>query len=461
MTLLNMSNIPEGMIPGLSDEELNWVTEQSADRLVKELDPNFIGALLEENMDDFDDRGILPSELEEEMKAFENENIPASTRESTKRYTEKFKTFLSENGLSDQIETMPVRFLSKYLQYYYYKLKKNDGGCFSPSTLKGIRAGIQRYLTSPEVNRRINIMKDKEFDRANGVLRSLVGKWLKSGNKGKQFSGIQPTDQSKIMNYFDRSTPVILQQEVWFLIVYHFGLRGRELLASFTKDMFQINSDSDGFKYIEIRCDLLSKNVKASLSQKEYENLRSARIYENREEPRKCVVKCFEMYLEKIPEGNSYLFPMPRKSFSNQEWYCDKKNVGKNGLSVMMKNISKDANLSYIYTNHCIRVTTISNLSRQGYSAEEISSVSGHKNASSVQRYVRKLHDCDKRKISEDLGGAFGSKVSILVDNRKLNFRSQEITCMTNISPQAPAVTVNFSGTFHDCVFNLTTKEDK
>jgi len=111
------------MIPGLSEEELNWVTEQSAERLVKELDPNFIGAL-EENMNDFDDSSILPSELEEEMKAFENENIPASTRESTKRYTEKFKTFLSENGLSDQIETMPVRFLSKYLQYYYYKLKK-------------------------------------------------------------------------------------------------------------------------------------------------------------------------------------------------------------------------------------------------------------------------------------------------------------------------------------------------
>ena len=62
MALLDMSNIPDGMIPGLSDEELNWVTEQSAERLVKELDPNFIGAL-EENMNDFDDSGILPSEL--------------------------------------------------------------------------------------------------------------------------------------------------------------------------------------------------------------------------------------------------------------------------------------------------------------------------------------------------------------------------------------------------------------
>lgn len=304
-------------------------------------------------------------------------------------------------------------------------------------------------------------MKDKEFDRANGVLKSLVGKWLKTGHKAKQFSGIQPADQTKIGNYFDRSTPVIIQQEVWFSIVYHFGLRGRELLASFTKDMFEINIDSDGFKYIEIRCDLLSKNVKASLSQKEYENLRSARIYENPEEPRKCIVQLFEMYLRKIPKENNYLFPMPRKTFSNQEWYCEKKNLGKNGLGVMMKNISKDAGLSCIYTNHCIRVTTISNLSRQGYSAEEISSVSGHKNASSVQRYVRKLHDCDKRRISEDLENALGTKVSILVDNRKLNFKKQGITCIKSTSPHAPPITVNFNGTFQDCVFNIISNEEK
>lgn len=123
MALLNMSNIPNGMISGLSEEELNWVTEQSVDRLVKELDPNFIYAM-EENFDELDSQDILPRELEEEMRAFENENIPVSTRESTKRYTEKFKSFLRENKLCDRIETMPVSFLSKYLQFYYYNLKK-------------------------------------------------------------------------------------------------------------------------------------------------------------------------------------------------------------------------------------------------------------------------------------------------------------------------------------------------
>ena len=40
MSLLNMPNIPDGMISGLSTEQLNWVTVQSNERTLIELDPN-------------------------------------------------------------------------------------------------------------------------------------------------------------------------------------------------------------------------------------------------------------------------------------------------------------------------------------------------------------------------------------------------------------------------------------
>lgn len=456
MSVIDMTNIPGGAIAGLGDEDLNWVSKESMDRMVIELDESF----WKDFEFDSDSNAILPEDLENEMKQFENDNVPHSTRESTKRYVNNFKKFLTVKKLNENIETVPVKFLAKYLQYYYFTLRKNDGGFLSPSTLKGIRAGLQRYLTSPEVNRPINIMKDKEFDRANGILKGLVAQWLKSGNKAKQFCGIQPSDLQKLKSYFDRSNATVMQEEVWFWIVYQFGLRGRELLASFTKDLFLIGIDSDGFRYVEIRCDLLSKNVKASLSQKEYENLRSARIYENKEDSEKCIVGLFQEYLKKIPDGNQYLFPLPLKIIKTPDtWYCDKKHLGKDALGQMMKKISKKSCLSTLYTNHCVRVTTISNLSRQGYSSEQISTVSGHKNVNSVQRYVRRLHDCDKRKISEDLRKAIDPKVQIIVGGSE-QISDQEISCITSSSSMSDAnISINFNGTFNNCVFHLQSKD--
>lgn len=112
----------------------------------------------------------------------------------------------------------------------------------------------------------------------------------------------------------------ILQQEVWFSTMYciSFWLRGRELITSLKKDRFEINLDSDGFKCIKIRCDFLRRNVKASLSQKENENLRSGRIHENREEPTNFIEQFSEMYL-RFRKKAIMGFHLPWNSFSNQD----------------------------------------------------------------------------------------------------------------------------------------------
>ena len=54
-----------------------------------------------------------------------------------------------------------------------------------------------------------------------------------------------------------------------------------------------------------------------------------------------------------------------------------------------MTKLSEKANLSKKYTNHCVRVTTVTNLKRKGYSDEDIAYVTGHKNVLSIARYNR------------------------------------------------------------------------
>ena len=68
----------------------------------------------------------------------------------------------------------------------------------------------------------------------------------------------------------------------------------------------------------------------------------------------------------------------------------------------MMKNISVDAKLSIIYTNHCIRATSVSVLDECGIEARHIMSVSGHRSESSIRSYARTSIGI-KRKMSENL----------------------------------------------------------
>ena len=42
MSLLNLENVPGNMVSGLGTDELEWVTTESSDRFVFELDPDFL-----------------------------------------------------------------------------------------------------------------------------------------------------------------------------------------------------------------------------------------------------------------------------------------------------------------------------------------------------------------------------------------------------------------------------------
>ena len=54
-----------------------------------------------------------------------------------------------------------------------------------------------------------------------------------------------------------------------------------------------------------------------------------------------------------------------------------------------LKNISKKLELSNLYTNLCIRCTTITTGKEKGLSNEDIALITGHKDVASIDRYDR------------------------------------------------------------------------
>ena len=199
----------------------------------------------------------------------------------------------------------------------------------------------------------------------------------------------------KLGHYFNRSDAARLQ-EVFFNILYHFGYRGREWIRYIKVSSIQIHQDQNNVEFVEILKPRAEKNVKASLSRRNYETNKNVGMYELTDKT-KCPVHALKMYLEKLPGDD--LFPNPMTSNSSS-WYSSNQVLGKHTLHNFMKKISTSAQLSQTYTNHNVRATVVTQLHNKGYPVEHIQAVTGHKRPDSVYRYLKNISSEKKRKIS-------------------------------------------------------------
>lgn len=452
--MINLGNIPGGIIPELSDDLVEFVTNESANRYMIELDATFISSLNDtDNLDN-----VLTPEQNEYLTNLEKEAIATSTRIQTKTWIAKFRAFLEKHHYSVCFEKVPNTILNDYLRLFYSQLRTNKGEYYAPASLICVRAAIHRHLTSAECNNNINILTGDEFKRANGVLKAMVKLYLESNqDKDQHYECITKEDREKLNEYFktNRENKEVLQQECLFNIIYYFLLRGRENLRSLTRQSigFQ-NCDNREVAFIKVP--LLQKNVKASLKSKEFEDLREARMASTMNDDH-CPVKRLKYYISLLPQNtkDDTLFPRfneKSKSFSSLQV------LGKDKLGSLMSDLSTKAKLTRRYTNHCIRVTGINVLHDSGLPNEKIANISGHKDPNSVNRYIRK-NKYDLIKASEMLAGAFegGEMPTSSADvPRKVmvvSTKEQEIQQET-CQPLSTKI-VNLSGVYNNCTFNF------
>ncbi|XP_071847561.1 uncharacterized protein [Apostichopus japonicus] len=105
-------------------------------------------------------------------------------------------------------------------------------------------------------------------------------------------------------------------------------------------------------------------------------------------------------------------------------WKHHKVPVGKNMLGNMMKDISKAANLSKLYTNHCIRATVITELSNSGFDSRTISTSSGHRCKASIRSYCTDSSTAQKRSMSATLSRCFNEEPKRKASNVDTNRRN-------------------------------------
>ena len=137
------------------------------------------------------------------------------------------------------------------------------------------------------------------------------------------------------------------------------------------------------------------------------ENLVSGVMPENKTDPM-CPVQSFCDYISHLNPESEYMWQYPLEKIYPDKpeiWYS-KKHLGKNPLAVFMSELSREAQLSKIYTNHCIRATGITVLTDAKFSNADIMLVSGHKSVQSLSVYQK---TDEKKKIQ--MGQALGKSM--------------------------------------------------
>ena len=290
------------------------------------------------------------------------------------------------------IEEMNKEELNACLKSFYTSARKQDGKFYKSSSLKAIRAAIDRHLRMPPHSKQFSIVVDPAFTEANKILDAFVKDLRKSGKisgivhkKAISKQQVEKLFQSGELGPADTKDPAQPR-----------GRRGRENQRDMKPAMLALRATPQGEEYFELNREFpgslpAMKNHQGGLSDAEDES--DAKIFALPESA-KCPVKTIKNYLSHLNPKLDCLFQRPRekaRSFNPDEdkvWYCNSPlGHGVNILNSMLKLMSSRAGIQPHLTNHCLRATSVTVLSDNNCETRHIKSVTGHKSDHSIESY--------------------------------------------------------------------------
>ena len=329
-------------------------------------------------------------------------------------FSDVFKTaWCRERKIARSLHEMTNKELDNYLRHFYAEARTKDGEPYSRSSLLGIRNAIERYLNNPPLNRGISITKGIDFQASNKLLQSQI-KLNKRENKEntKHKPPMPEADLQKLKSsgVIRGDNPWGLLRNVWFHINLYWCRRGREGQRELTKQSFQFLMDESGREYVSMTHDEATKNHPGGIDDVSSVE-KEARMYSTSDDQLFDGLNCLKMYLQKLNPRCEALFQFPKRAVTKEDqvWY-DNKPLGVNKLAGMMKEISKLASLSKIYTNHSVRATAITLWSDRQVPSRHIMAISGHRSEASLRNYNARPSSEQLRACSDILSSALSGR---------------------------------------------------
>ncbi|XP_070549986.1 uncharacterized protein [Ptychodera flava] len=228
--------------------------------------------------------------------------------------------------------------LCDFLSCFYAGVRQCNGREYAVKSMGALRYGLQLHFRSVSG---VDIIRDELFKPANEVFSAILAKLRADGRGAQQMQYVTETDLEKIMEYVasDQGTPRGLQNKVFVDVLVNYRNIGRQNLRNMVQSDFDLRIDSKGRRYVALR-----RNN--SFGDRMYESPNSYL----------CPVKSYERYIERLNPLSHIFWQRPKKTISDDVdviWY-DTSPLGKNTLGEKLKEISKEANCSLVYTNCCL-----------------------------------------------------------------------------------------------------------
>ena len=331
-----------------------------------------------------------------EIEKKKEDAVPKNTKHANEKAGRIFRAYLLEadggEGRFD-FEQFDIEMLDQALEGFWLGARDLKGNKYRASTLDNIRHSLNRYLKAPPFSKRFDIIKDKEFRNSQDAFRAATRE-LKDEGLGDVSH--YPHDLQTLYSKLNCSNPCELQEKVQFDVRFYFCRRGSENMHKMNKATFVVKTNPEtGERYVIQAVDELTKNHQGNCRESH-----TAVMPEKPGDP-KCPVSSFVKYTQHLHPKCDALWARPCVSPKSDIWYYNCP-VGQTTLGRFMKDLSVKYNLSQIYTNHSIRVTGATILTRNKFPASAIKEITGHRSISSLAIYQR-VNDEEKIEMGKSL----------------------------------------------------------
>ena len=171
-----------------------------------------------------------------------------NTKRSAQKWLQVVETHIAEKEAKITFASCTPEELGQFLLLLYAELRQQDGTPYSKSSIMGCRSAAHRHLKN--LGREVDIYKRRclfpsksrpgwraEKMKCDGRLKPTKHKESVTGKHKERLC-----EDFKEANH----DPVVLTDQVRFLVTYHFCIRARETQANLTVDNLEFENDDDG-----------------------------------------------------------------------------------------------------------------------------------------------------------------------------------------------------------------------
>ena len=250
--------------------------------------------------------------------------VPTNTRANTNWAVKTFTEWMKQRNIRAQDDPIPSDILDskeatnvcRIMRLFVLEARRSDGQPYPPATLRSLISGIQRNM---QVNKAPFLLLDRSDKRFRELHLTLD-----SGSSDLHRQGVGATHKSAAVisvedetcfwekSVMGTSSPVVLQNTVFFYLGLHFVLRGvqeqHDLLIEQLERVpvdVRMYSDKVYYKYTEY----ISKNNQHHFKDIQVRS-KEGRVYAQPGSAL-CLVKLLDLYCSKLPLSSKYFYLRP------------------------------------------------------------------------------------------------------------------------------------------------------